>query len=47
MTDQRLVDALERIAAALERRAPPPASAADLDAADAFVWHASPPRLQP
>lgn len=47
MTDQRLVDALERIAAALERRAPPPASAADLDAADAFVWHADAGRLAP
>ena len=47
MTDQRLVDALERIAAALERRAPPPASAADLGAADAFVWHADMGRLAP
>ncbi len=47
MTEQRLVDALERIAAALERRAPPPASAADLGAADAFVWHADAGRLSP
>ncbi|MFM8678407.1 MAG: ATP-binding protein [Alphaproteobacteria bacterium] len=47
MTDPRLVEALERIAAALERRSPPPASAADLDAADAFVWHADSGRLVP
>ncbi len=38
---------LARIAAALERLAPPPPPAPDLDAADAFVWHASPPHLAP
>ncbi|MEM7498680.1 MAG: ATP-binding protein [Pseudomonadota bacterium] len=43
----REVIALERIAAALERMAPPPAEAPDLDAAEAWVWHASPDRLQP
>jgi predicted AAA+ superfamily ATPase len=32
-------DVLERIAVALERLAPPSTSAADLDAADAFIWH--------
>jgi predicted AAA+ superfamily ATPase len=38
---------LERIAAALERLAPPTASAPDLDVADAFVWHADPDGLEP
>ncbi|MBF9036746.1 DUF815 domain-containing protein [Rhodobacterales bacterium HKCCE2091] len=40
-------DALARIAAALERMAPPPAPAPDWDAADAFLWHAEPDRLDP
>lgn len=39
--------ALERIAAALERLAPPAASAPEFDAADAFVWHAHPGHFQP
>jgi predicted AAA+ superfamily ATPase len=39
--------ALERIAAALERLAPAPAPAPDFDAADAFLWHAAPDRLEP
>ena len=43
MTD----DALTRIAAALERMAPPPAPAPDWHAATAFVWHADPDRLAP
>jgi predicted AAA+ superfamily ATPase len=43
MTD----DPLHRIAAALERMAPAPLTAPDFDAADAFVWHVSPDRLQP
>jgi predicted AAA+ superfamily ATPase len=34
---------LDRIAAALERLAPPPPVAPDLDAAEAFVWQADPP----
>ena len=34
-----------RIAEALERLAPPPMAVADLDVADAFVWHPSPPHL--
>jgi predicted AAA+ superfamily ATPase len=38
---------LARIADALERLAPPAPEAADLSAAEAFVWHADPPRLQP
>ena len=33
-------DALNRIAAALERISPPPAPPPDFDVADAFVWHA-------
>jgi predicted AAA+ superfamily ATPase len=40
-------DPLDRIAAALERMAPAPLSAPDFDAADAFVWHVSPDRLEP
>jgi len=38
---------LDRIAAALERIAPAPLTAPDLDAADAFMWHVSPDRLEP
>lgn len=38
-------DALERIAAALERISPPPLSALDLSLAPAFVWHVDPDRL--
>lgn len=40
-------DALIRIADALERIAPPPASAPDFNAAEAFVWRTSPDRLDP
>jgi len=43
MTD----DALPRIAAALERMAPPPLLTPDVSAADAFVWHGDPERLEP
>ena len=39
-------DPLERIAAALERLAPPPAAAPAWDAS-AYVWHAEPDRLEP
>ena len=39
--------AKERIAAALERMSPAPLDAPDYDAADAFVWHVSPDRLEP
>jgi predicted AAA+ superfamily ATPase len=37
---------LHRIAAALERLAPPADAAPDLDAAEAFVWHADPDGFQ-
>ncbi len=40
-------DWLARIAAALERLAPPPPPAPDFGAADAFVWHADRGLLQP
>jgi predicted AAA+ superfamily ATPase len=40
-------DPLLRIAAALERLAPPPAPAPDLSAADAFLWETGPDRLRP
>ena len=40
-------DPLERIAAALERMAPAPLQTPDFDAADAFVWHVDPDRLEP
>jgi predicted AAA+ superfamily ATPase len=40
-------DPLDRIAAALERMAPAPMAAPDFGAADAFVWHVSPDRLDP
>ena len=40
-------DALNRIADALDRLAPKPPAAADLSAADAFVWHADPDRMEP
>jgi predicted AAA+ superfamily ATPase len=36
-----------RIAAALERMAPAPQAAPDFEAADAFVWHVAPDRLDP
>jgi predicted AAA+ superfamily ATPase len=45
--DQRLIEHLSRIAEALERLAPWPQPPADLDAADAFVWHPAPPHLAP
>jgi predicted AAA+ superfamily ATPase len=38
---------LERIAAALERMAPAPLTAPDFTAAQAFVWHVGPDRLEP
>jgi predicted AAA+ superfamily ATPase len=45
--DQRLLDAVCRIADALERLAPPPPARPDLGAADAFVWHPAPAGLAP
>lgn len=38
---------LSRIADALERMAPPRPRAPDLSGCSAFVWHASPPELEP
>ena len=40
-------ETLERIARALERMSPAPLEAPDFSAADAFVWHVTPDRLQP
>jgi predicted AAA+ superfamily ATPase len=40
-------DPMERIAAALERLAPAPQPAPDFAAAEAFVWHTAPDRLEP
>lgn len=38
---------MERIAAALERISPPPQATPDFDAAEGFVWHVEPDRLEP
>lgn len=46
-TDPNLIPILQRIAAALERLAPPPPPAPDLSAADAFVWQAETGTLDP
>src|SRR5262245_8110624 len=40
-------DPTERIAAAIERMAPPDSAIPDLNAADAFVWHPETARLSP
>lgn len=40
-------DPMDRIAAALERMAPAPLAAPDFAAAQAFVWHTGPDRLEP
>ncbi|MDA8585718.1 ATP-binding protein [Rhodobacteraceae bacterium] len=40
-------DPMERIADALERMSPVPLAAPDFAAADAFVWHVAPDRLEP
>lgn len=45
--DQALIPLLTRIAEALERLAPPPDRPLDFTAADAFVWHPDPDRLEP
>ncbi|SMF75680.1 hypothetical protein SAMN02982917_4494 [Azospirillum oryzae] len=45
--DQPLIPLLTRIAEALERLAPPPDRPLDFGAADAFVWHPDPDRLEP
>ncbi|MFT5000990.1 MAG: putative AAA+ superfamily ATPase, partial [Planctomycetota bacterium] len=38
---------LKRIAQALDRMSPKPLAAPDFNAADGFVWHVSPDRLDP
>ena len=40
------LNVITRIAQALERMAPAPLAAPDFDAADAFVWHVDPDRLE-
>ena len=45
--DTEALSVLTRIADALERLAPPPQAQADLNVADAFVWHANPDHLEP
>jgi predicted AAA+ superfamily ATPase len=45
--EQTSIDLLTRIAAALERLAPPPPIALDLSRADGYVWHPSPAHLTP
>ncbi len=47
MTDPALLPLLERIAAALDRLAPPPAPSGAFGDADAFVWQAESLSLQP
>jgi uncharacterized protein len=47
MNDPDLLPLLLRIAEALDRLALAPPPAADLDAADAFVWHAENGWLEP
>jgi uncharacterized protein len=48
MTDTRKLEPLlQRVAEALDRLAPSPSPANDLDAADAFVWHAERGWLEP
>ncbi len=47
MTDQHMLEVLERIATALERGVARGVGETDLDAADAFVWHADTSWLEP
>jgi len=46
MADTEIQPLLERIADALERLAPVPIPSADINSADAFVWHSNPERLE-
>jgi len=46
MDDAKIAALLARIADALDRLAPPGSVSADLDAGDAFVWHADGQRLE-
>ncbi len=45
--DQDTRTLLARIADALDRLAPPPPASTDMNAADAFIWHADPDQLEP
>jgi hypothetical protein len=45
--DKSLLERLERLAAALERMAPPAVPPPDFDAAEAFVWQAAPEHFVP
>lgn len=45
--DASLIDRLERLAAALERMAPPAAPPIDFEAAEAFVWQSAPEAFIP
>jgi predicted AAA+ superfamily ATPase len=48
MTDEKaILERLERLAAALDRLAPPPPPKTDFAAADAFVWQAAPEAFLP
>lgn len=47
MSDQDTKDLLTRIADALDRIAPPPPPEPDVNAADAFIWHAQRGGLEP
>ncbi len=47
MNDDKLIEVLSRIADSLERVAPQTSRRNDLDAADAFVWHANDQWLEP
>jgi len=47
MSESELLPLLTRIADALDRLAPPKRPPVDFAAADAFVWHADPDRLDP
>ena len=45
--DQQILDAVLRVANALERLAPPPPPTSDLEVADAFVWQPERTELRP
>ncbi len=47
MNDGDLESQVSRLAAALERLAPPPAKTADFGASEAVVWHANPDQFEP
>jgi predicted AAA+ superfamily ATPase len=47
MNDPKVLDLLQRIAEALERRSPKAPSAPDLGVAESYVWHAETEALQP